>query len=181
MPNLPLTPLHYPVAYFIYRIDKRFSLPGLIVGCMFPDLEIPLIGLILGTQVPNRMVLHSILGASTVGTFLAVIATVRVYPYFVTHLFHVNKLQVESKTKLSFWMVFSVFIGIISHVLLDFTNHPYNPIFWPFRSAIATQSQIYFALGTPIGSLYMQFIMGVFFASLIVIKRKNVFDELLVG
>lgn len=148
---------------------------------MFPDLEIPLIWFLLGTNVPNRMVLHSSLGAATLGTVLAAIVTVRVYPYTVKHLFPVKKMRVKSKTKLSFWMVFSVFIGIISHVLLDFTNHPYNPIFWPFRSAIETQSPIYFALGTPIGSLYMQFIMGVFFASLIVIKRKNVFEELLIG
>jgi len=178
---LPLTPLHYPIAYFIYKLDKRFSLPGLIVGSMFPDLEIPFIFLFFGTNVPNRMVLHSLLGSATIGTLLAVLVTVRVYPYIVSRLFQINKERVEGKCKLSFAVVFSVLVGNISHVLLDVTNHPYNPAFWPFRSAIATQSPIYFALGDPLGSFWMQIIMGSLLVALVVVKRKNLFEELLVG
>jgi membrane-bound metal-dependent hydrolase YbcI (DUF457 family) len=178
---LPLTPLHYPIAYFIYKIDKRLSLPGLIVGCMFPDLEIPFMALLFGSQVPNRMILHSLLGATIIGTFLAVIFTVRVYPPLVSRLFHVDKEKVESKCKLSFALVFSVFFGIISHVLLDVTNHPYNPVFWPFLSVTATPSPIYLALGYRMGSWWTPIIMAVILAALIVAKRKNIFEELLVG
>ena len=178
---MPLTRLHFPIAYFIYKLDKRLSLPGLIVGCMFPDLEIPVIVLLFGTQVPNRMILHSLLGSATLGTFLALIVTVRVYPLLVSRLFHVDKKRVESKCKLSFAVVFSVFVGNLSHVLLDVTNHPYNPVFWPFLPAPATPSPIYFALGNPLGYLWMQIIMAVLLAALIVIKRKNLFEELLVG
>jgi membrane-bound metal-dependent hydrolase YbcI (DUF457 family) len=178
---LPLTPLHYPITYFIYKLDKRLSLPGLVVGCMFPDLEIPTIMLLFGTQIPNRMILHSLLGSATIGTFLALIVTVRIYPPLVSRLFHVDKERVESKCKLSFAVVFSVFVGNPSHVLLDVTNHAYNPVFWPFLPATATPSPIYFALGNPLGSLWMQIIMGVLLAALIVIKRKNHFEELLVG
>jgi membrane-bound metal-dependent hydrolase YbcI (DUF457 family) len=178
---LPLTPLHYPIAYFIYKLDKRLSLPGLVVGCMFPDLEIPVMVLLFGTRVPNRMILHSLLGSATIGTFLAVIVTIRVYPSLVSRLFHVDKKKVESKCKLSFAVVFSVFVGNLSHILLDVTNHPYNPIFWPFLPATATPSPIYFALGNPLGSLWMQIIMAVLLAALIVIKRRNLFEELLVG
>jgi hypothetical protein len=148
---------------------------------MFPDLEIPFIVLLFGTQVPNRMVLHSLLGSATIGTFLALIVTLQVYPSLVSRLFHVDKKKVESKCKLSFAVVFSVFVGILSHVLLDVTNHPYNPVFWPFLPATATPSPIYFALGNPLGSLWMQIIMAVLLAALIVIKRKNLFEELLVG
>jgi len=61
------------------------------------------------------------------------------------------------------------------------TNHPYNPVFWPFLPATATPSPIYFALGNPLGYLWMQIIMAVLLAALIVIKRKNLFEELLVG
>jgi membrane-bound metal-dependent hydrolase YbcI (DUF457 family) len=177
---LPLTPLHHPIAYFIYKLDKRLSLPGLVVGCMFPDLEIPVI-LLFGTQVPNRMILHSLLGSATLGTFLALIVTVLVYPPLVSRLFHVDKERVESKCKLSSAVVLSVFVGNLSHVLLDVTNHPYNPVFWPFLPATATPSPIYFALGNPLGYLWMQIIMAVLLAALIVIKRKNLFEELLVG
>jgi len=148
---------------------------------MFPDLEIPVIVLLFGTQVPNRMILHSLLGSATLGTFLALIVTIRVYPLLVSRLFHVDKKRVESKCKLSFAVVFSVFVGNLSHVLLDVTNHPYNPVFWPFLPATATPSPIYFALGNPLGYLWMQIIMAVLLAALIVIKRKNLFEELLVG
>jgi membrane-bound metal-dependent hydrolase YbcI (DUF457 family) len=180
-PDLPLTPLHQPIAYFIYKLDKRLSLPGLIVGCLFPDLEIPVIMLFIGTQVPNRMILHSLLGSATLGTILAVIVTVRVYPYLINRLFNVDKKKAESKCKLSIVVVFSVFVGIISHVLLDVLNHPYNPVFWPFLSATATPSPIYFAFGNPFGSLWLQIIMGVLLVGMILVKRKNLFPDLLVG
>lgn len=148
---------------------------------MFPDLEIPFMVLLFGTQVRNRLVLHSLLGSATIGTFLALIVTVQVYPPLVSRLFHLDKKKVESKCKLSFAVVFSVFVGNLSHVLLDVTNHPYNPVFWPFLPATATSNPIYFALGDPLGALWMQIIMAVLVAALIVVKRRNLFEELLVG
>ena len=178
---MPLTPLHHPIAYFISKLDKRLSLPGLIVGCMFPDLEIPFILLLFGAQGTNRLVLHSLLGSATLGTFLTIIVTVQVYPRLVSRLFRVDKARVESKCKLSFTVFFSVLVGNLSHVLLDVTNHPYNPLLWPFLPATATPSPIYFALGNPLGSLWIQIIMAVLLAALIIIKRKNLFEELLVG
>jgi membrane-bound metal-dependent hydrolase YbcI (DUF457 family) len=99
----------------------------------------------------------------------------------VSYLFKVEKKKVEQKCKLSFALTISVFAGIISHVLLDVTNHPYNPVFWPFLAANAVSSPFYFALGEPLGSLWMQGIMGSILMALIVIKRKNLFEELLVG
>jgi len=177
---LPVTPLHHPLAYFLYRLNKNLSLPGLIVGSMFPDLEIPFILLFLGTEVPHRLVLHSLFGAATIGTFLAVIFTVKIYPNLVSSLFRVNKKRLKTKCKLSLGLVVSVLVGIISHVLLDVTNHPYNPLFWPFSSTFVN-SPIYFALGTTIGSLYIQVLMGVLLVGLIIVYRKNLFEKLLVG
>lgn len=177
---MPVTPLHHPIAYFIHKLDKRFSLPGLIVGSMFPDLENPFIMLFLGNDVPNRLVLHSIFGAATLGTFLAVIFTAKIYPHLVSSLFHVNKEQVKNKCKLSWGLVISVLVGILSHVLLDITNHPYNPLFWPFSSTFIN-NPINFALGNPLGSIYMQVIMGSLFVVIIFINRKNLFENLLVG
>ena len=148
---------------------------------MFPDLEIPFIVWFLGSQVPNRLVLHSIFGAATIGTFLAVIFTVTIYPYFVSCLFRVNKERVKSKCNLSLGLVVSILVGILSHVLLDFTNHPYNPLFWPFITPAFTQSPIYFALGNPLGSIHINIIMGTILVVLIIVKRKKLFEELLVG
>ena len=178
---MPLTPLHYPIAYFIYKLDKRFSLPGLIVGCMFPDLEIPFMILFFGPQGPNRMILHSLLGSAILGLLLAVIFTVKIYPYLTNRLFNINKKEIENKCKFSLVTVISVFIGLVSHVLLDTLNHPYNPIFWPFLSATATPSPIYFALGNPFGYLWIQIIMTILLIGLIFLKRNNLLQDLLVG
>lgn len=127
------------------------------------------------------MILHSLLGSATLGTTLAVIVTARVYPFLITRFLDVSKEKVESKCKLSIAMVFSVLIGIISHVLLDTLNHPHNPVFWPFLSAMATPSPIYFALGNPLGSIWLQIIMGVMLTGTILAKRKNLIQDLLVG
>ena len=178
---MPLTFLHHPIAYFIYKINTKLSLPGLIVGSMFPDLEISFITLLDGAQGPNRMILHSLLGSATIGTFLAIVFTVRVYPYLINRLFNVEKKKIEGKCRLSPTVVFSVFVGNISHVLLDVLNHPYNPVFWPFRSAIATPNSIYFALGDPLGYLWLQIIMSILLLGLIFINQTNLFEKLLVG
>jgi membrane-bound metal-dependent hydrolase YbcI (DUF457 family) len=178
---LPLTLFHYPVAFLLYRLDKRLSLPALTVGCKLPDLEIPIIILLFGVRVPHRLVLHSLLGSAIIGTFLALIITILVYPSLVIHLLGVEKKKIEQKCRLSFTLAFSAFVGCISHVLLDVTNHPYNPVFWPFLAANATSSPFYFAFGEPLGSLWMQVIMGALLLVVMIVERKNLFDALLVG
>ena len=127
------------------------------------------------------MILHSLLGSATLGTILAVLVTVRVYPYLVNRLFNIDKKKVATKCKFSIVLVFSVFVGNISHVLLDFLNHANNPVFWPFQSATETPSPIYFAFGHQYGSLWLQIIMCALLIGIILVKQKNLFQELLVG
>jgi membrane-bound metal-dependent hydrolase YbcI (DUF457 family) len=177
---LPATFLHHPAAYIIYRIDKRLNLPGLIVGAMLPDLEIPFIVISLGTNVPNRMILHSLLGSATLGTLIGIIITTQLYPYFITRFFGVNEKKIKNKCKFSRGLLLSVTLGAISHVLLDVLNHPYNPIFWPFQSAIETPNTMYFEMGEIFGSLWIQIVLGVLLLVLIIIKRKNLIEDLLV-
>ncbi len=176
---LPLTPFHYPVAYFLQKLDRRLSLPGLIVGSMIPDLEIPIIMLLFERQGFNRLVLHSLLGSATVGTFLAILITRWIYPFLINILFRVDKEKVERKCKFSFPLAFSVFVGSISHVLLDVSNHPYNPIFWPFLAANSTASPLFFAFGETFGYWWTQVIMGVLLMLLIIMERKNFPEKLL--
>ncbi len=38
---MPITPLHYPVAWGLSKLDKRLNLQGLIVGSFIPDIELP--------------------------------------------------------------------------------------------------------------------------------------------
>ncbi len=147
---------------------------------MIPDVEIPFIVLIFGVNGPNRLVLHSLFGSATLGTMLAVIVAVKFYPFLVSYFFGVDKAKVESKCKLSYALVFSVFVGTISHVLLDFTNHLYNPILWPLEAEM-TVSPISVILGEQFGYLWIQVIMGVLLLAIIFVERKNLSERLLVG
>jgi len=177
---LPLSPLHYPIAYFIHKLSKNFSLPGLIVGSMIPDAEIPFLVLIFGNDGPSHLVLHSLLGSATLGTMLGLIITIKFYPFLVSYFFGVDREKVESKCKLSSALAISVLIGTISHVLLDFTNHFYNPILWPFLEAQMIYSPIYLLLGEQFGYLWIQVIMGTLLLVIIFVERKNIAESLLV-
>jgi hypothetical protein len=104
---LPVTPFHYPIAYVIYKLGGKLSLPAVIVGSMVPDLEIPFIVLFLGTEVPHRLVLHSLLGTVTAGTILSVAITVLVYPWLTSALFPIDKRKVKKNAGSHF--------GLFSH------------------------------------------------------------------
>ena len=178
---MPLTPLHYPIAYFIHKLGGNLNLPGFIVGSMIPDFEIPFMVLFFGVEGPNRLVLHSLLGSATLGTMFALISTIKFYPSLVSSFFRVDKEKVRSRCKLSSGLVISVLIGAISHVLLDFTNHLYNPILWPFLKAELTLSPIYLLIGSQFAYFWIQVVMGTLLILIIIVERKNLAENLLVG
>jgi membrane-bound metal-dependent hydrolase YbcI (DUF457 family) len=179
--SLPVTPFHYPVAYVLYKLRANLSLPGLIVGSMVSDLEIPFIILLVGTEVPHRLVLHSLLGAVTIGTVLSIAITVLVYPRLTSAIFPIDKQKVKEKCTFSIGLAISCLFGSLSHVLLDVTNHPYNPVFWPFLASNETPSPIVPLLGgETTTSLLMHTLMVVLFIGLFANKRKNFWEQLLV-
>ncbi len=179
---MPVTPFHYPVAYILYKLRVKLSLPALIVGSMVPDLEIPFIVLLIGTEVPHRLVLHSLLGAMTAGTILAIAITVSVYPRLTSAVFPIDKQKVKEKCTFSLGLAISCLLGAISHVLLDVTNHPYNPLFWPFLTSNETPSPIVPLLGgEATASLLIHGLMVVLFIGLFANKRKNFWEQLIVG
>ena len=178
---MPVTPFHYPVAYVIYKLGGNLSLPALVVGSMVPDLEVPFIVLLFGTGVPNHLLLHSLIGALTLGTALAIVITVLIYPKLTSAIFPVDKLKVKEKCRFSLGLVFSCALGCLSHVLLDVTSHAYNPIFWPFLPVNETPSPVVPVLGgEATASLLMHTLMVVLFIGLFANKRKNFWEQLLV-
>jgi len=171
------------MAYLIYKLGSKLkpSLPGLIVGSMFPDLEIPFIILLLGTGVPDRLVLHSLLGAVTIGTFLSLVFTVLMYPPLIGSLLRIDRRELRSKCSFSLVLTLSVFLGNISHVLLDITNHPYNPILWPFVMIGDTPSPLCSALGGMVtASLVIHTLMALLFLALFINKREDLVKRMLV-
>jgi hypothetical protein len=135
---MTLTPLHVA---FIWVLKPRFGklhFAALTVGAVIPDVE-PLIAWMFGWSVfcgwdfpcslaPDRLVLHSIVGAITIDVVLTII--------FVKMI---GKLDVEgwgyvdlpmSRQMPPFFA--SAAIGSLSHIFVDWLHHPANPIFWPF-------------------------------------------------
>ena len=179
---MPVTPFHYPVAYLLSKLGAKLNLPALAIGSMLPDLEIPFMVLLFGTNVPTHMMLHSLLGSLTLGTALAVAITVLIYPKLTSAIFPIDKLKANQKCKLTFSLVFSSALGCLSHVLLDVTNHAYNPVFWPFLPANATPSPIVPLLGGEVtASLLVHALMAVLFIGFFVNKRERFWEQLLIG
>ena len=179
---MPVTPFHYPIAYLLSKLDVKLNLPALVVGSMLPDLEIPFMVMLFGTNVPSHMMLHSLPGSLTLGTALAVAITVLIYPKLTSAVFPIDKFKVNKKCKLTFSLVFSGALGCLSHVLLDVTNHAYNPVFWPFLPTNATPSSLVPLLGGELtASLLMHALMTVLFVGLFANKRERFWDQLLIG
>ena len=179
---MPITPFHYPVAYLIYKLGGKLSLPGLVVGSMLPDVEIPIMFLLFGTQAPNRMILHSLIGGMTIGTLFALAITIWIYPTLTSTIFPISKLKVKEKCSLSIGLAFSCLIGVLSHVLLDVTNHAYNPVFWPFLALNETPSPITpFLGGATIASVIIHTLMAIAFVGLFIRKRENFWEQFLIG
>ena len=181
---MPLTPFHYPLAKIIHLIDRKASLvlPALIVGSMVPDLEVPFVYYLSGTWGEDRMVLHSLLGGLTLGTIITVLFTILIYPWLISAIFSIEKERIKKKCSLSFMLIFSGLIGVLSHVLLDVTNHTYNPLFWPFISLFHTPSPIVPLLGGQnLASLIIHSAMLALFGGLLIKNRANIWERLLLG
>jgi len=128
---LPITPLHYPFAFVISKTDKRLSLPALVVGSVMPDIEIPFMWVFFST-LPDHLLLHSLVGAATLGTVLTILVTRFLYAPIISTFFDVDRSELNEVCKITPWLVVSSFIGVMSHLILDFPMHWYNPILWPW-------------------------------------------------
>ena len=128
---MPVTPLHYPLAFLISKVDKRLSLPGLVVGSVIPDIEVPFMWTFFAS-LPDHLFLHSLLGALTIGTLLTVAITRLLYAPIVSLVFGVERDELNQVCRIDPWMAVSCFIGVLSHLALDFPMHWYNPVLWPW-------------------------------------------------
>jgi membrane-bound metal-dependent hydrolase YbcI (DUF457 family) len=128
---MPITPLHYPLAFGLSKTSKKLLLPGVVVGSFIPDIEVPLMWIFF-SDLPDHLFLHSLVGAVTVGTLLAVIITWLLYPPIISALFRVDRNDLQEACRLSAMLVFSCLIGVLSHLLLDYPMHWFNPLLWPW-------------------------------------------------
>jgi len=135
---MPLTPLHYSLAYAMRKVSKRagieLDMAGLAMGSFVPDTECPVFFLLswAGLLDPSepyveakRLVLHSILGSLTLGALISVLVVVALYRLFE------GELGGRRRPGLTGLYISSA-LGALSHVLLDALHHHYNPLFFPF-------------------------------------------------
>ena len=76
---------HFAIAYCLSKSTKTLGLPGLIVGSILPDLDI-LIHYVTRGAV-GREALHSVVGAGALGTPVATLVVVFMYPVAVSTAF----------------------------------------------------------------------------------------------
>ncbi len=148
---MPVTPLHYPFAFLISKTDKRLILPALVIGSVIPDIEVPLMWIFF-SDLPDHLFLHSLIGAITVGTILAVIVTRILYAPIISTLFGVDRERLNEVCGLSKMLVVSCLIGVLSHLLLDYPMHWFNPILWPWVDPFDVVGPLVL-LFTPFGSI----------------------------
>lgn len=132
---MPITPLHAAVAYLLNRWQRKLILPALIVSTMVADLEVPFI-YFATSGLYDRLVLHSLLGATVFGTLVAVLLTVFAYPVAVSYVFRLDKEEAKEKCRFSSMLVFCCLVGNLSHVLLDSLHHSFNPLLYPFANEL---------------------------------------------
>ncbi len=128
---MPITPLHYPLAFGLSKTSKKLQLPGLVVGSVIPDIEVPLMWIFF-SDLPDHFLLHSLVGAVSVGTLLAVVVTWLLYPPIISTIFQVDRNELKETCSFSGMLIVSCLIGVLSHLLLDYPMHWYNPILWPW-------------------------------------------------
>jgi len=178
---MPLTPFHCSVAYVINRWKPQLSLPALLVSSMAPDLEIPVL-LFMTDGAQDRLVLHSLFGAATLGTFLSVLLTVFLYPPIVSLFFKLDKKRIEERCRFSGALVISCVFGGLLHVLLDSMTHEFNPVLYPFvnESFDAFRLTNDWASATPIVGYVLLALLVFFFVDEIRKGTKNFWMRMLV-
>jgi len=186
---MPMTPLHYPVAWGLSKVDKRLSLPGLIVGSFMPDIEVPILFLFFEVGIDNHFILHSLIGALTIGTSFSVLATILVYPLLASFIFRVDKTKAKEACKFTPFLVLSCMLGNVFHIFLDYPMHPYSFILWPIVDPNSIVGFLVIMLG-PEGDLAMGFlfarilnyiVMGSLMIAILVKCRRNLWEQTLIG
>ena len=171
------------------KLDKRLNLPGLIVGTFIPDIEVPILFLFFNLGVDNHFILHSLVGAFTLGTLISTFATILLYPILASLVFRLDKTKVKEACKLSPVLVFSCMLGNVFHILLDLPMHPYSLVLWPFVDPyiIVGVLVLVFAidgdlkLGFLIANILTNMIMALFMLTIVIKSRKDLWERIIIG
>jgi hypothetical protein len=188
---MPFTIFHYPFGYWFSKVDEKLVLPALLVGSVIPDIEVPFLYLFFTGIVPDHFILHSLIGALSIGLVIAIAVTKFVYPTMINWIFKVDKVRLNEACKVTPWMVFSCAIGIVGHIAVDLLHHWYNPVLWPWVDPYLVVGPVvsFFAaiLATDILTGYMvangltHIVMLVVLVLIIAVNKENRWEKLWLG
>ena len=164
-------------------------MPGLIVGSFIPDIEVPILIVFFNGIFPDHFIMHSLIGALTIGTIISTLVTVLLYPSLASFFFRLDKVKVKEVCRLTPALVLSCMLGNVFHILLDVPMHPFNPVLWPFVDpySIVGVLVLVFAvdgnlsLGFLTANILNSVIMGLFSLAIIIKSRRKLWEQLLVG
>jgi hypothetical protein len=165
------------------------NLPGLIVGSFVPDIEVPILIILFHGLLPDHFIMHSLIGALTIGTIISTLVTVMLYPILTPLFFHLDKVKTKEVCRLTPALVLSCMLGNVFHILIDIPMHPFNPVLWPFvdPNSIVGILVLVFAvdgnisLGFLIARILNNVIMGLFMLGIIIKSRGNLWEQILIG
>ena len=186
---MPFTPMHYPVGYGLSRVNRRLSFPGLIVGSVIPDVEVLVLRFFF-PNLPDHLVLHSLVGVLTLGTLIAVIVTRFLYPPIISGLFGVDRERLDDACKITPSLVLSCMLGALFHVIFDIPMHWFNPVFWPWVDPfdIVGPLVLLFAfegdiqLGYLKANLFVNMVMIIFWSIILIrTSRENFWEQIWLG
>jgi len=150
---------------------------------------VPILIVFFNGIFPDHFIMHSLVGALTIGTIISTLVTVLLYPSLVSFFFRLDKVKVKEVCKLTPALVLSCALGNVFHILLDIPMHPFNPVLWPFVDpySIVGILVLVFAvdgnisLGFLMANILNTVIMGLFMLAIIIKSRRNLWEQILVG
>lgn len=163
------------------------------MGSFIPDIEVPFLFLFFSGVLPDHLLLHSLIGAVTIGTIISIFVTVYLYPILTSLLFRLDRVKVKKICRFSPSLALSCMLGNLFHIFLDIPMHPFNPVLWPFvdpYNIVGILVLIFTKEGdTTLGFLYARImvnilmitIMGILLAVIIVKNKENRWERLLIG
>lgn len=157
---MPITILHVVYVWPILRRLKSGRLT-LVIGSMIPDFEIPLLTM-MGYAIPRGLA-HSVIGALIINSLIAILTTQLIYSS--QKVIKILGVKDNPSTSLTYsWGTAS--IGALTHVLIDYLHHSYNPILWPIINEYF-EGPLTIFLGYPYASLLLHVISTIILFSIL--------------
>ncbi|MDF1538564.1 MAG: DUF4184 family protein [Candidatus Thorarchaeota archaeon] len=188
---MPFTLFHYPVGYWSSKLDKRLVLPGLLMGSVIPDVEVVPLYLFFRGVITDHFILHSFVGALTLGLVLAVLVTRYIYPTLIGRIFNLDREELQDVCGITPHLVLSCAIGIVFHLLLDFPIHWYNHLLWPWVDPylLVGPLAIFFAtllsadilVGYSVAGAFVSVIMALVLVQIVYSNKENRWRKLWIG